>query len=227
MKALILFLLAVTTCSIAQVVTVSIDDGSDPGNPLNNKGSYSIYRKVDGTILTTSEWYNLTVRNASSKAIVAFREKLDVRGGYTTYEINSDMLFGPKLLEPGAKLDYSTQPNSVSHQTSPPGAQFPTPTAEVTNRWVQFDDGTTFGDADYGKQLLDARRAALQVFNQLNQSYLNGGAEAFVRQLQQASIQANPYGRSLHDIQQQMGTDKAIEVLNMYLSAVESHKNLF
>jgi hypothetical protein len=226
MKALMVFLLAVATCSIAQVVTVPINDRYDPGNPLGNDGTFSIDKKVDGATLTSSEWHKWTVRNVSLKRIVAFRERLEVRGGDTLYELDNDMFFGSTSLEPGATLDYSTQPNSIHRRPSPPDAQLQNPVAEVTRRWVQFEDGTTFGDTEYGKEFLSSRRANLQLLEKLNQSYVDEGPEGFVRQLQQPSVLSNRYGQELHEFQQSQGTDKAVEMLRMYLSAAELHKNL-
>ncbi|HEX8816862.1 MAG TPA: hypothetical protein VF753_15295 [Terriglobales bacterium] len=96
----------------------------------------------------------LSIKNVSSKDIVALAE---IMGAQET--IQMDTFFDATVLKPGDALDF---PQSQSTTRTP------RPAAVVKTLWVQFSDGTTWGDEKDAAQLMERRKVPWIVFVSLN-----------------------------------------------------------
>ena len=224
----LVLLLSLASVCFAQVSSVPIIDEASLHSPLDNEGSVTLQRSIEGTSAEVTYSQNWIVRNISSKPILAVHQVLVVHhaeGGSGVHQANSDMFFGEVRLEPGATLDFSSSPITDRHQTTQSDLQSQIVSCEVTEQWVQFEDGTTFGSPSSGRQALSSRRADLLALEGLNQAYVDGGQEGFLRQLQQPSP-ASIYIGALQSIQQRDGTQKAVQLVQKYLTMAKSRKTL-
>jgi hypothetical protein len=232
MKPVLSVLVLLTLPSIAlaqQIYTAPIVEEAVGNSPLENTGVITLTKTIEGSTVARSYSGRWTVKNISSTPIVAFHEKLVVTfadGSGSSHEQIYDMFFGTKDLEPGATQDLSYEPD-ITERTRYAGSDAPSqkPTSEISERWVQFADGTTFGEAAYGQDILSARKSGLQLLTALNEAYVSEGPEGFVRQLQ-AQGQASPFLYSLRAFQARGRTQDAIDALKRYLAAAEARKAL-
>jgi len=225
----LILLLSLAGACTAQVTNIPIIDGASIHSPLGNEGSVTFQRTVDGASAELTYSDNWIVRNISSKPIIAVHEVLIVHyadGGSRVHRADSDMFFGAKRLEPDAALDFSAPPSTVEHHATQSDSQPRIVSCEATEQWVQFEDGTTFGDPSYGQDTLSSRRADLQELARLNQVYASEGPEGFLRQLQQPSTRINYRIENLRGIQRMEGTEKAVQYLQTELAVAESRKGL-
>ena len=110
------------------------------------------------------------VRNISGKGILAFFaiiEPTDSRGQSVPCHSHADFVFKESALAPQAErfaclADTSTGPND-------PGA--PVVKAVGAVLWVQFEDGSTWGDAESGKKILALRSRKLALLQKLVAEY--------------------------------------------------------
>jgi predicted exporter len=98
----------------------------------------------------------------------------------------------------------------------------------VTVRWVQFADGTTFGDNSYARPLFEDRTAILKALQQLHEVYLNEGLEKFIEQLQQPVKQpvVDGYLEHIRTLQKQGGAARAVEALETHLNVGQQRADL-
>jgi hypothetical protein len=60
-----------------------------------------------------------------------------------------------------------------------------TPTASARIKFVQFSDGSTWGEREYAAHVRHLRRATLDKLESLEQLYLDGGEKAFMDALEE------------------------------------------
>jgi hypothetical protein len=136
-----------------------------------------------------------------------------------------DAFFHPTLVEPGRAISPFSQDFFGEHIIDSESEYIPlvSPRCEVTVRWVQFADGTTFGDNSYARPLLENRATTLKVLQQLNEVYVNEGSEKFAEQLQQRvnPPTADSYLDHIRTLQKRRGTARAVEALQTHLSIAQ------
>jgi hypothetical protein len=123
----------------------------------------------------------LTVRNTSTKPIVVFVFHLEVKGtGYTDWNLTmqQDNFYSEHQLGPG-----SVMPMEITRRPTPQrvdsDAEEQSPQAVVSVQFVEFLDGTTWGDSAVGLQVKNERRIHLQNLKDLWQVYQTGGDTEF------------------------------------------------
>jgi hypothetical protein len=177
MKLAIVFSLLVTSLVFAQnPADVKFQDATPKGAPA------SISVKYDPDIGLYA-----AVRNTSGKGILAFFaiiEPSDSRGQSVPCHSRADFVFKESVLAPQAErfacpMDTSTGPNE-------PGATVVKGVGAVL--WVQFEDGTTWGDAASGKQILSARSQKLAFLQRLVTEYYDRGETSFNVMLNDQSL---------------------------------------
>lgn len=217
-----------SVAAIGDTVSVPINDKSVPASPLENAGTVTLSQFIEESNWLMSHAEEWTVRNRSSKSIVTIIETLLVHySNGRSEEIQSqyELFFSPDPLKPGSTTSFSST-RSSPRTVSPLNHSQPltTPSSEVFARWVQFDDGTTFGDGTYAKQLLLNRKAILDALKQLDKIYDSKGPDEFAQQLQQQpypSPDVNGYIEHIRRVQAHEGTEKAIQTLRMHLKTGE------
>jgi len=168
MKPTSLALLLVTSLAVAQKsADVKVQDVSAKGAPA------SVFVRDAPEIGLTA-----AVRNTSGKGILAFFaiiEATDSRGQSVPCHSRADFVFKESPLAPHAErlacpLDIETGMNE-------PGATVVKVSAAVL--WVQFEDGSTWGDAESGKQILSVRSQKLALLQRLVADYYDNGEASF------------------------------------------------
>src|SRR5437899_2762607 len=151
MKPTIVFcLFLVTSLLFAQnPADVKFQDASPKGAPA------SLSVKYDPDIGLYA-----AVRNTSGKGILAFFaiiEPTDSRGQSVPCHSRADFIFKDSVLAPQAER--FAFPMDTSTSSNEPGATVVKAVGAVL--WVQFEDGSTWGDAESGKQILSVRSRKL------------------------------------------------------------------
>ena len=158
--AMVFSLFFVTSLLFAQnPPDVKFQDASPKGAPA----SLSVKYDPDVGLYTS-------VRNTSGKGILGFFaiiEPTDSRGQSVPCHSRADFVFKDSVLAPQAErfacpLDTSTSPNQ-------PSATVVKGVGAVL--WVQFEDGSTWGDAASGKQILSLRSRKLAFLQELVAEY--------------------------------------------------------
>jgi hypothetical protein len=228
-SSLISVLLLYLGIAAAQDKVLAIIDQSASGSPLENTGNVTLSETAMGegraSVSHSDDW---TVKNLSQKPIVAIVETLVVRDEVretVRRTAQYDAFFQPDLVEPGHVISFSEPSTDNKHLLSKSSAYVPadSPVCEVTVRWVQFADGSTFGDSSYAKGILEFRAATMKVLQHLKEVYINEGQEKFSEQLQD---QVNPpeadgFLQHIRNLQRKHGTQKAAETLEMHLNTGE------
>jgi hypothetical protein len=131
----------------------------------------------------------LSFRNVSRKPIVVSVVNLHVEGECNSGWIlthEEDYFFSDHQFEPGAALTLEPtqrglQPERVANDPER------TPEATAAVRFVQFADGSTWGDQDEGERVLIMRQEHLRNLNELWQVYQTGGDPEFETALMKPS----------------------------------------
>ena len=223
--AIIAFLLCLGVAAVGADTVVSIIDSSSPGSPLSNVGTATL-SDAGMTMRHTEKWM---ARNISSKPILAAVETLRVHyanGSDAEAGVEDDTFFHPDSVMPGEDIEFAsgrpiTDARPLTTQDSRPAS------CEVIVRWVQFADGTSFGDPAYAEHLFGLRAVILKELKRLHAIYQRDGLAQFSAQLQQRTNNAaDGYVGHLRSLQSRQGPQAAIDALEMHLETAESRSGL-
>jgi hypothetical protein len=175
---------------------------------------------VSNGFLYVSHQDDWKAQNTSQLPIVAMVETLTLHfpnGKVATLVNRYEAFFHPTLLQPSEEADLFV-PFS-GEEVSRVEEQSFEPYCEAELLWVQFADGTTFGDGKYGADLLRERKETWAALSHLNAVYRSKGARAFLQELQKPiePAMADGYIQHIRNFQQQHGTDAAALRLEMHL----------
>jgi len=169
---------------------VTIEDKSAAASPLRNSGTAIVTEQPHDGQFDRSIQASWVVTNSSTKDIVAVVESLSVEypSGARGAQVNQyELFFQPSLMKPGDTVPFETSGRNEVGQ-SPLIVGSSRSTCDVTTLWVQFADGTTFGDAQYAEPLLRGRRASLEAMSRLRDIYQHQGTESFIEELKDPTI---------------------------------------
>ncbi len=230
---LLLCALCLSRSSTAQteVIPVPLIDRTGAASPFEVSGSLSLQESVHGNQLEWSWGQKVAVKNVSGKSVLLFVVTLTeigrhskgqhaAPGGGPTYVLEDDRFFSDNLIRPGGSLTLrDTEPGTPEVACCiNPLAENSDPTAEFYLRFVQFADGSTFGDPAEARDALAMRETILRGLRELNQSYAEHGKQGFTAKLkEQSSFSATaPFGQILakySDGGAQAALDKARQIL--------------
>lgn len=234
MKKIVWFsalMLLIGTAAAADDVSVPITSGPASGTPLDNRGTCKF--SESGRELLSTVW---SIANVSQKSIVAYVETLTVRysDGRTEERPREwESFFHPTVIEPGDVIPPSPQsappriyPNPDSRpQDSVSSVQ---PSCEANARWVQFLDGTIFGEPRYGEQLIKIRQATLTALRHLDEVYKTQGVQRFDEELQkpvQPSI-SDAYIEHLRRFEKEHNALATVGQLETHIKVAEGRSKL-
>jgi hypothetical protein len=204
--------------------TIAIADRSSIGSPVKNSGTVTISTRVSNGSLYLSRQDDWKAQNTSQQPIVAMVEKLTVYlpNGKTMMRVAQyEAFFHPTLLQPSEEADLFAP--AAGEEVSRFEEQSFDPYCEAELLWVQFADGTTFGDGKYAADFLRERKETWVALSRLNAVYKSKGAGAFLQELQKPreSATADGYIQHIRNFQHQHGTDAAAQRLEMHLKIAE------
>jgi hypothetical protein len=238
---LLLCALCLSRFSTAQteVITVPLIDKSGAGRPFEVSGSLLLREAVHGNQLEWSWGENVAVRNISSKPILLFVVTLtevgrhpapagrhSAPGNGPTYELGDDRFFSENLIQPGESLTLrDTEPGTPEVACCiNPLAEKSDPAGEYDLRFVQFADGSTFGDPAEARDLLAWRETILRGLRKLNRSYAEHGEQGFAGKLKEQSpfSESAPFKQILRKYRER-GVRAALHKARQILATAEQY----
>jgi hypothetical protein len=164
--------------------------------------------------LQSGEWQG---KNITSKEILAY--VVEFESTHTRFA--HDYYFKRQGIIPNGLEDFELPP-LPRLQKEPP---IPMTGGKVL--WVQFVDGTEWGEHALGEKLLSIRQPMLHLISQMIDAYGRGGEEGFSQYLATAktSADATESGFATHIwiMQQQSGTEGAVGHLKVRLQSAAKH----
>ena len=212
----------VLTASLA-AQTVPIADGSRVGSPISLRGTITFGSR------TVSDC-TVTGHNNSTRMIVAY--VLDLRailpdGQLALYKESHDHFFKDeamlKMASPQPELDFNTYLECSDTQFTAPTTQ---PQATIEAKFVQFDDGSTWGDDAVVQNVMLQRRESLEYINLLKATYAKGGDSALDAALHQqpAHQRGNMEAVSKRLILLNLNdTQAAARMIDEFLTSAQAH----
>lgn len=210
--------------------TIPLVDKSDPGSPIENEGIVTLTEwTADGKAFMSmqSDWKST---NISQKPILALMETMRVQyanGHSESVTQEHDAFFHPRTVSPGEVLPMVSGPAGtkvIDEKYSKPA----TPVCEVAVRWVQFADGTVFGDEKYAQHLLELRKGIWGVLAHLNEVYTTKGAEEFLKELNKGypDPHVDGYIEHLRRFQNEHTTDETYQRVQEHLRMAEQRSKM-
>jgi hypothetical protein len=217
--------------SVAQERVLKILDQLPSAGPVENTGTVQFSETALGAgrieVSHSDDW---TVKNISPKPIIALVATLRIGDDNATRverQAQYEAFFHPTLVEPGQTISFSQDfldRQIIESEELMSGSL----SCDAMVRWIQFADGTTFGDANYAKQLLVNRKAILEALKHLRDVYASNGSEKFVEELQRriSPPVVDGYLEHIRTVLQKEGTQSAIQTLEMHLEYAEQRAKL-
>jgi hypothetical protein len=168
---------------------MKLKDVSAKTSPISVSG-YVTYRYDDSKQFPFSYQENILAKNVSGKSVLLMVMHLEANAGPRGDETYSQEYFFGNALEPGA-VEVHDEPETTFRQevNGTPlvdSGEDPHAAAKVRVEFVQFGDGSTWGDADSAKTALDMRSATLAELDALDHIYEQKGEAAFLEELARA-----------------------------------------
>jgi hypothetical protein len=152
--------------------TLPVVDKSDSGSPLKISGTASFTELIVANSVKSSSSFKVVARNVGGKAIILVLASVDEAGphGVGTYQvIQRDHFFwgniAPKESVVLARGPLGRRPSACCVSPLGPANE---PKAEIRVQYVQFIDGSTFGDETTAKDILRTRSAILAALRRLD-----------------------------------------------------------
>ncbi len=220
-------------------VTVPVVDRSPADCPFSYTGTVTLLEHVG--LDNTYEGYagDLAIRNNSGKAVVAVVTTVLVHysnGLNATQEDIEENFWTPTPDLPGQEFTTplsAVRPNAltekpVSGRTAESvGLRPQPPSVEVIARWVQFADGSSWGDKQNQQvqETLDRRRRDIDTMRRLANMYDTQGPEAFAREIEQ--LPPGSFAYYLRALLKKQGNSQlVIEKLRMRLQVADARVGL-
>lgn|SRR5579872_95570 len=208
-------------------INVPCVDNSPAGSPLHSSGSTVLAQNEVGNQVSFQYHDDWTTTSVSTKPIMAIVETLSIRfpnGHLAGKTLAHEAFFHPHLVLPGETIRLIPPNDESPKEVMPIGnEQSAEPICAITTRWVQYVDGSTFGDQTYAAHLLQLRHQIWDALAYLNHVYLTQGADKFAAALMQPTHPAfvDGYLDHLRLVQKEEGTQVALERLRAHLQMAE------
>ena len=214
-------------------ITVPVLDESAAASPIKMTGRAVFSEGTENGKAVCSYHCEIESRNVSQQRIVllVMAEEFHCSNGLDDKRISGhEYLFERELLGPGKAITYPSHYCTSERIVGPVPSIARVPCAGVTTLYVQFQDGTSFGDDKYAQHILQIRQGALKVLRRLQEIYQMQGEEKFrealrrqpdPREIGEASSVENRFIEPLRKIQREFGTAEVIRRIREKLSNAE------
>lgn len=220
-----------------ELITVPLNDKTGAASPFEVSGRFLLREAVHGNQLEWSWGQKVAVKNISSKPILLFVATLTEIGRYPkgqhaapgdgpTYVIEDDRFFSENLIEPRESLTLrDTEPGAPNMACCiNPMAEKSDPTAEYYLRFVQFADGSTFGDPAEARDAFALRDTILRGLRELDRSYAEHGEQGFTTKLkEQSSFSATAPFKQILAKYNEAAVEVALDKARQILATAEQH----
>lgn len=229
-------------CQIPQVVSVT--DKSDIANVLQFSGNVSYLerfvedesgRPPNNRYLEMISTSDVSAKNVSGRRILLVIAALDTSGSYgcssgSQSAVQTDHIWGVPV-EPGKSISVSHQrgeSRSLADPNSPcanPDRTPSQPKADARTVFVQFDDGSTLGDEEAAKDILNERASTLKALKQIDDVYAQQGEQGFLALLNEDLGDSKlPYIASVRETAKRSGSEDAIQYVRVLLQHAERNQ---
>jgi len=176
------------------IISVPLRDKSAAGAPFQVDGKLTLVESVQANELEWSWGEKVAVKNLSDKEILLFVVTIAEGGRHpapvgrrtapgdgSTYRLEDDRFFNEKLIKPGESLILrDTKPGVLDVVCCvDPLVESHDPSAEYRLQFVQFSDGSIFGDAAAARDSLAIRKIILCGLRELLETYDRAGEPGF------------------------------------------------
>lgn len=213
--------------------TLPVQDASEPGSPFAVTGTVTIRETLSGDRLESAFSDTISVRNVSNKTVLVAVFQLDVKPAYAGPESDTrqyECFFARDVIPPGHDHDISRPSSgSISVELMTPGRLPDVPRAQLRTLFVQFTDGSTYGEQTHARHILSLRRQTWQHLKRLDRIYAHQGEQEFVQELLQPvePTEVNTYFEAIRQAQRQLGTAVAIGQVRQALHNANQHQAAF
>jgi len=231
---LLLWLIPLGTCAGQQAgpVVIPVDADSGPGSPLRVSGHVSFLETLAASEVTSFRSEDISARNISNKPILLIVSSLDVAGPRSSgaaFDLVVDYFFKEKSMLPGQDEVLLRRPFGESYTTEPfrtAASRERPPKAQFHLRFVQFSDGSTFGDPSAATKWLGRRESALASLKKLRQAYDEGGETALSRALDEdlTATQLMSIWEEIRGLQRADGPRAVVAFIDGSLAAALEHE---
>jgi len=167
---------------------IELHDISDRTRPVRISGIVSVSDDASRSIRSYQvEGHFHNVSKKGVVLIIAHFANEDPDGPSLNFTYQKEYFFSPNVLATGSSEDFLSA--VIRLKFAPAGQQtqqsqangIPEATAEAL--FVQFSDGTTWGDSETARDAFDDRRETLRVLDKLESILQNGGEQALKEEL--------------------------------------------
>lgn len=220
---LCLFLLSQVSRSQQKEIDVPFDDTTVSGSPFEVSGKLSVRETVAGNEVQSSWEENVTAKNISQKPIVLLVGILDAVGPHSDggYALIMDQFFSQHVIEPGDTVPLATGTTGRGSCCINPLDKPRDPKAGFRVEFVQFLDGSTFGDPVSAKDALASRTLTRNFLRKLADTYSEQGEQKFEAQVKEGHGPMLPLIRMTAD---KKGTSAAIAQVREMLAIGEERE---
>jgi hypothetical protein len=176
-------------CFVEQI-KMKVTDASDSGSPITLSGEV-VFTDAQTSPTPYSFQATASATNVSGRDILLVVVSFEVTGTHKFDLLETDQqdyFFSPHPLRPGAAQEFdpfSARYGPSAGRTDPEQTE---PQATARLEFVQFADGSIWGDADSAEQTMEFRKETLTELNMLQKVYRSGGGQAFTEELSKPSI---------------------------------------
>jgi hypothetical protein len=206
--------------------TVPVVDKSDPRSPLKISGTASFTELMVADSVRSSSSFRVDGRNAGEKGILLLLAYFDEAGPYsvgTRQVIQLDHFFWGDVAPGDSVVLARSRPGGrTAACCKNPLGPAKEPKAEVRVQYVQFTDGSTFGDETTAKDMLGTRSVILDALRRLDNAR---NSEMFLALLAE-KIQhedANSFIEIFRHTRKHYGTAAARRQVHTGVAAAEAH----
>ncbi len=238
---LVLSLLQSLAAQQHERITVPLAENTAQGSPFEVVLGQIVLDETVAVDQLTSSWGGKVVaKNISGKQVLLVVASLSLVGRHNhgsvrgpgdgaTYLLCDDRFFAPGAIKPGDALTVwdGTPDKERLECCLNPLDPVDVPKAEFRVRFVQFADGSTYGDSSEARKDLTIRTAIIDGLRQLLQSYTQHGEQAFLSEMKQRLPWSNTsIFAKIQTSYEQNGVRAAIARVQQILAVAESHEAL-
>lgn len=207
------------------MIDVPFDSTLVADSPIELTGKISVQETITGNQVKSLWEKNVTAKNISAKPILLLVGDLDAIGPHSNggMRLSTEGFFGYPM-QPGETIALAQGTNTLVSCCINPIDRPSDVKSGFHLLFVQFQDGSTLGDADEAQDVLSTRAKTLSALRELAKA-ANQGEQQFQSQLQQQSGAAGVLG-GIRMTQRERGTDAAIAQTRRILVHAEEHETM-
>jgi hypothetical protein len=186
----IVVFLSVAVFGSVRTSETSLVDASQPGSPVVLSGAVTAHDEIATEWIRFSFRTSISATNVSQKSILLILLKIDMtsaNGLGIHHSRSNDYFFTTDVFSPDSSQTIEETIGPVGELQGKTEAQPPGPTAIAEVVFVQFADGSTWGNSSEGKDILQERRATWDRLRFLMRVHQSKSQKDFIDDLMQTS----------------------------------------